>query len=32
VWQQSRGLYGVRKVQAQIKREGVDIARCTIER
>jgi putative transposase len=32
VWQQSRGLYGVRKVHAQLRREGVDIARCTIER
>jgi putative transposase len=27
-----RGLYGVRKVWHQLRREGVDVARCTVER
>jgi len=28
----SRGLYGARKVHAQLRREGVVVARCTVER
>jgi putative transposase len=27
-----RGLYGARKVWSQLNREGVDVARCTVER
>ena len=27
-----RGLYGVRKVWRQLRREGIDVARCTVER
>lgn len=32
VWQDSRGVYGARKVWRQLRREGVQIARCTVER
>ncbi len=32
VWQENFGVYGVRKVWRQLKREGVDVARCTVER
>jgi len=27
-----RGLYGVRKVWHQLRRDGIDVARCTVER
>ena len=32
VWQEHFRVYGVRKVWRQLKREGFDIARCTVER
>lgn len=32
VFDESFGVYGVRKVWTQMKREGFDIARCTVER
>lgn len=32
VWRDSRGLYGVRKVWHQLRREGTPVARCTVER
>ena len=32
VWDASRGLYGARKVWHQLRREGVEVARCTVER
>jgi len=32
VWEENFGVYGVRKVWRQLRREGVDVARCTIER
>jgi len=32
VWQENRRLYGVRKVWRQLRREGVQVARCTVER
>ena len=32
VWDQSHGLYGVRKVWRQLKREGCDAPRCCVER
>ncbi len=32
VWEENFRVYGVRKVWRQMKREGVDVARCTIER
>src|SRR5919204_3414894 len=32
VWEESRGVYGADKVWAQLKREGVRVARCTVER
>ena len=32
VWQTNRGLYGARKVWHALRREGKDIARCTVER
>jgi transposase InsO family protein len=32
VWQENRGVYGVRKVWRQLRREGVAVARCTVER
>ena len=32
VWQENRRLYGVRKVWRQLQREGLVVARCTVER
>ena len=32
VWEQNYKVYGVRKVWRQIKREGLDVARCTVAR
>ena len=32
VWKDSKGLYGVRKVWHQLRREGTPVARCTVER
>jgi len=32
VWEENRCVYGVRKVWRQLKREGVVVARCTVER
>jgi putative transposase len=32
VWKENFGVYGVRKVWRQLKREGIDVARCTVER
>lgn len=32
VWDESRGLYGIRKVWRQLLREGEQVARCTVER
>jgi transposase InsO family protein len=32
VWEENFGVYGVRKVWRQMKREGIDVARCTVER
>jgi putative transposase len=35
VWQnrrKGRGLYGARKVWRQLRREGIEVARCTVER
>jgi transposase InsO family protein len=32
VWKDNFGVYGVRKVWRQLRREGVDVARCTVER
>ena len=32
IWEENFRVYGVRKVWHQLKREGVDVARCTIER
>lgn len=32
VWQENRTVYGARKVWRQLRREGVSVARCTIER
>ncbi len=32
VWNENRQVYGARKVWHQLKREGVQIARCTVER
>ena len=32
VWQEHRGVYGVDKVWAQLRREGIAVARCTVER
>lgn len=32
VWKENFGVYGARKVWRQLKREGVDVARCTVER
>jgi putative transposase len=33
VWEQpGRGLYGARKVWHQLRREGIEVARCTVER
>ena len=32
VWSRNRRLYGARKVWRQLRREGVDVARCSVER
>lgn len=32
VWRANRRVYGVRKVWRQLRREGVSVARCTVER
>ena len=32
VWKENRGVYGARKVWLQLKREGFEVARCTVER
>jgi putative transposase len=32
VWEEHRCLYGADKVWAQLKREGIPVARCTVER
>ena len=32
VWEENFRVYGVRKVWRQMKREGIDVARCTVER
>jgi putative transposase len=32
VWKENRSVYGARKVWLQMKREGLDVARCTVER
>jgi putative transposase len=32
VWEQHRRVYGADKVWAQLNREGVRVARCTVER
>lgn len=32
VWEENQGVYGVRKVWRQLKREGLHVARCTVER
>lgn len=32
VWDENRRLYGVRKVWRQLRRESVDVARCTVAR
>ena len=32
VWEASRGVYGYRKVWHQLRREGIQVARCTVSR
>ena len=32
VWREQQEVYGVRKVWKQMKREGIDVARCTVAR
>ncbi len=32
VWEENFRVYGVRKVWRQLNREGIDVARCTVER
>ena len=32
VWKENFGVYGARKVWRQLLREGIDVARCTVER
>ena len=32
VWKENRSVYGARKVWIQLKREGFNVARCTVER
>ena len=32
VWESNYGVYGARKVWRQLRREGVEVARCTVER
>ena len=32
VWEENRMVYGARKVWHQLNREGIPVARCTVER
>ena len=32
VWQENFGVYGARKVWRELKRQGISVARCTVER
>ena len=32
VWDENRRLYGARKIWRQLRREGIEVARCTVER
>jgi len=32
VWKENFSVYGAKKIWKQLKREGIDIARCTVER
>jgi transposase InsO family protein len=32
VWDENRRIYGARKVWRQLQREGIEVARCTVER
>jgi len=32
VWRENRCLYGARKMWRQLRREGIEVARCTVER
>jgi len=32
LWQENRRLYGARKIWHALRREGLDVARCTVER
>jgi putative transposase len=32
IWDENFQIYGVRKVWRQLRREGVDVARCTVAR
>ena len=32
VWHENHDVYGARKVWLQLKREGIDVARCTVRR
>jgi len=32
IWQENRRLYGARKIWRQLRREGIEVARCTVER
>ncbi|MCK4599095.1 IS3 family transposase [Candidatus Bipolaricaulota bacterium] len=32
VWDENRRVYGARKVWRQLRREGIEVARCTVER
>ena len=32
MWEENYGVYGARKVWRQLGREGVGVARCTVER
>ena len=32
IWEESRGIYGARKVWRQLLREGHEVGRCTVER
>jgi len=32
VWDENHGVYGARKIWHQLRREGVEVARCTVER
>jgi putative transposase len=32
VWEENFRVYGARKVWRQMKREGIEVARCTVER